>query len=80
MFISFFPIKCVKTCSSWQTLTVYLFSQVFTYFMSTKPQSWKDKYVSGYVALAGPLGGASKVFRVIISGKTTLTQHAHVCV
>lgn len=43
--------------------------QVFTYFMSTKPQSWKDKYVAGYVATSAPLGGAAKIFRLFISGE-----------
>jgi len=44
-------------------------SQVFTYFLSTKTQAWKDKYVAGYVAMSAPLGGAAKLFRLYISGK-----------
>ena len=36
--------------------------------MSTKTQAWKDKYVSGYVALSAPLGGAAKLFRLFVSG------------
>ena len=43
--------------------------QVFTYFMHTKPQSWKDKYVAGYVALSAPLAGAAKLFRLYASGE-----------
>lgn len=44
-------------------------NMVFTYFMATKQQSWKDKYVAGYVALSGPLGGAAKLFRLFVSGR-----------
>ncbi|XP_067929770.1 lysosomal phospholipase A and acyltransferase-like [Watersipora subatra] len=45
-------------------------NMVFVHFMSTKSQSWKDKYVSGYVALSAPLGGAAKLFRLFVSGDT----------
>ncbi|KAF6028932.1 PLA2G15 [Bugula neritina] len=31
-------------------------NMVFTYFLSTMSQNWKDKYVAGYVAVAAPLG------------------------
>ena len=37
--------------------------------MHTKPQSWKDKYVAGYVALSAPLAGAAKLFRLYASGE-----------
>jgi len=33
------------------------------------PQDWKDKYVAGYVAVAAPLGGAAKLFRLYVSGE-----------
>ena len=55
----------------WYILPDIFFSvfQVFTYFMHTKPQSWKDKYVAGYVALSAPLAGAAKLFRLYASGE-----------
>jgi hypothetical protein len=31
-------------------------------------QGWKDKYVDGYVALAGVFGGAAKAIRSLVSG------------
>ena len=38
----------------------------FTMYLSL--QAWKDKYIEGYVALAGVFGGASKAIRSLVSG------------
>ena len=69
---------CSVVCLDVHSLRVWLYNypeiffsvfQVFTYFMHTKPQSWKDKYVAGYVALSAPLAGAAKLFRLYASGE-----------
>ena len=39
-----------------------------TYLLSKQSQSWKDKYISSYINMAGPLGGAAKIMRLMASG------------
>ncbi|XP_063679907.1 phospholipase A2 group XV-like [Bolinopsis microptera] len=39
-------------------------------FLTKQDQAWKDKFIDGYVSLAGVFGGASKAIRSIISGET----------
>lgn len=43
--------------------------QYILYFLNHKPQSWKDKYVKGFISLGAPWGGAVKTLRVLASGK-----------
>ena len=31
-------------------------------------QAWKDKFVAGYVSIAGVFGGSAKAIRAIVSG------------
>lgn len=38
------------------------------YFLNHKPQSWKDKYIKGFISLGAPWGGAVKTLRVLASG------------
>ncbi|XP_054632343.1 phosphatidylcholine-sterol acyltransferase [Dunckerocampus dactyliophorus] len=38
------------------------------YFLNSQPQSWKDKYIRGFISLAAPWGGAVKVLKVMASG------------
>ncbi|GAV04642.1 hypothetical protein RvY_14900 [Ramazzottius varieornatus] len=38
------------------------------YFLNRQPQEWKDKYVSSFVGMGGPWGGAVKAMKVIASG------------
>ena len=47
-----------------------------TYLLSKQSQSWKDKYISSYINMAGPLGGAAKIMRLMASGSFAfLIQH-----
>ncbi|GFO20649.1 group XV phospholipase a2 [Plakobranchus ocellatus] len=41
---------------------------VLLYFLNHQPQSWKDKYIQAFVALAGVWGGAIKPLRLYASG------------
>lgn len=38
------------------------------YFLNRQTQDWKDKYVSSFMGLGGPWGGAVKPLKVIASG------------
>lgn len=42
------------------------------YFLNHKPQSWKDKYIKGFISLGAPWGGAVKTLRVLASGNAPL--------
>lgn len=42
------------------------------YFLNHKPQSWKDKYIKGFISLGAPWGGAVKTLRVLASGNAHL--------
>lgn len=44
------------------------------YFLNHRPQSWKDKYVKGFISLGAPWGGAVKTLRVLASGNFLLTE------
>ncbi|XP_068595195.1 phosphatidylcholine-sterol acyltransferase [Brachionichthys hirsutus] len=39
------------------------------YFLNHQPQAWKDKYISGFISLGAPWGGAVKPLRVMASGE-----------
>lgn len=39
------------------------------YFLNHQPQSWKDKYIRGFISLGAPWGGAVKPLRVLASGE-----------
>eukprot|EP01129_Flabellula_baltica_P002848 TRINITY_DN12743_c0_g1_i1.p1 TRINITY_DN12743_c0_g1~~TRINITY_DN12743_c0_g1_i1.p1 ORF type:complete len:471 (+),score=84.98 TRINITY_DN12743_c0_g1_i1:112-1524(+) len=41
---------------------------VTTNFLNYVPESWKEKYIAGFVAIASPWGGTSKTLRDILSG------------
>jgi len=38
------------------------------YFLNRQPQDWKDKYVSSFIGMGGPWGGAVKALKVIATG------------
>ncbi|XP_024912356.1 phosphatidylcholine-sterol acyltransferase [Cynoglossus semilaevis] len=38
------------------------------YFLNHQPQTWKDKYIKGFISLGAPWGGAVKALRVLASG------------
>ncbi|GFQ96262.1 phospholipase A2 group XV [Trichonephila clavata] len=42
---------------------------VTMYFLNTRPQEWKDKFIKGIVTLNGPFGGAIKAMKTIVSGE-----------
>ncbi|KAL5258335.1 hypothetical protein ACHWQZ_G008986 [Mnemiopsis leidyi] len=39
-------------------------------FLKSVTEEWKEKYIEGYVALAGVFGGAAKAIRSLLSGET----------
>jgi len=39
-------------------------------FLKHISQDWKDKYIAGYVAVAGVFGGSAKAIRALMSGET----------
>jgi lysophospholipase III len=38
------------------------------YFLNRQSQDWKDKYVSSFIGMGGPWGGAVKPLKVIATG------------
>lgn len=50
------------------------------YFLNHKPQSWKDKYIKGFISLGAPWGGAVKTLRVLASGNFLLTEMLSACI
>lgn len=49
------------------------------YFLNHKPQSWKDKYIKGFISLGAPWGGAVKTLRVLASGNLLLALPLRCC-
>lgn len=42
--------------------------QVMLYFLNHQSQEWKDKYVSSFITLGAPWGGAVKAIKAFVSG------------
>ena len=45
---------------------------VTLYFLNHQSQAWKEKYIQGFVTLAGVWGGAVKTLRLMASGMTMI--------
>lgn len=46
------------------------------YFLNHQPQAWKDKYISGFISLGAPWGGAVKPLRVLASGNGKVLEYS----
>lgn len=46
------------------------------YFLLHQPQSWKDRFIDGFISLGAPWGGSVKPLRILASGETT-SDHLH---
>lgn len=40
------------------------------YFLLRQPQSWKDRFIDGFISLGAPWGGSIKPLLVVASGET----------
>lgn len=41
------------------------------YFLLRQPQSWKDRFIDGFISLGAPWGGSIKPMLVVASGEFT---------
>lgn len=41
------------------------------YFLLRQPQSWKDRFIDGFISLAAPWGGSIKPLLILASGEIT---------
>lgn len=41
------------------------------YFLLRQPQSWKDRFIDGFISLGAPWGGSIKPLLVLASGEIT---------
>lgn len=42
------------------------------YFLLHQPQSWKDRFIDGFISLGAPWGGSIKSLKIMASGKRLL--------
>lgn len=42
------------------------------HFLLRQPQSWKDRFIDGFISLGAPWGGSIKPMRILASGEEPL--------
>lgn len=48
------------------------------YFLLRQPQSWKDRFIDGFISLGAPWGGSVKPLLILASGEMA-SDHPHSC-